>query len=210
MARQSRKPGKKPGAKTISPEEKIEWLTAGEYALHRQVGVQTIYRHLQRGKIPTGMKNGQKVIDKAKADKILDSLFKSADHAALDECDRAGVTPAETYAGNRAKRERFEMELKRVAYEQKIGKLIDKAAVERAAYEVARVTRDTLLAIPDRISAEVAAETDVQKVHFLITEALLAALNHGLNDPLKGIKTLEGDGSGEQEERESESATAHA
>lgn len=210
MARQSRKPGKKPAAKAISPEEKIEWLTAGEYALHRSVSVQTIYKYLQRGKLPVAIHNSQKVIDKNKADKILDSYIKSADHAALDEQELAGVTPQETYAGNRAKRERFEMELKRVAYEQKIGKLIDKAAVERAAYEVARVTRDTLLAIPDRISAEVAAETDVQKVHFLITEALLAALNHGLNDPLKGIKTLEGDGSEEQEERESESAIAHA
>ena len=194
MARRKKKTGKSPVAK--APEsDGITWVTPGEFALHRSLGIQAVYAYLRRGRIPGVIRDGHKYINRELADKILDALPPQKSRQALDEIDASGVTPQETYAGNRAKRERFEMELKRVAYEQKIGKLIDKAKVERAAYEVARVTRDSLLAVPDRIAAEVAAESDPQKVHFMITEALLAALNHGLNDPLKGIENLEADGS---------------
>ena len=44
------------------------------------------------------------------------------------------------------------------------------------AFKMARLTRDAMLAIPDRLAAEIAAETDTFKVHTRITEEIRKAL----------------------------------
>lgn len=56
------------------------------------------------------------------------------------------------------------------------GQLLD-AAVERGRdFECARTVRDSMLNIPDRLSAELAAETDARKVHARLDEELRKAL----------------------------------
>lgn len=182
-------------------EERL--VTVSEYALHRNLTTARIYELLRRGRIPKLQINGQVMIPFERAEKCLTATT----YPGRDQSDSEDGNAPETYAGNRAKREKFEAELKRLSYEQKAGKLIEREHIEKIAFEVARRTRDNLLTIPDRIAADVAAETDPQKVHFMITEALLGALNHGLSEPLKGeskplVSPQEGEPEQEPEEDE--------
>lgn len=180
MARKSKQP------KADKPL-KEKFVTIGEYAVHRKVTTTRVYALIRSGRIPMERINGQQMVPIEKADMLLDATSRAPKGGV--ELDSLGddLSP-ETYAGNRAKREKFEAELKRLSYEQKAGKLIEREHIEKIAFEVARRTRDNLLSIPDRIAADIAAETDPQKVHFMMTEALLAALNHGLSEPLKGAE----------------------
>jgi len=68
--------------------------------------------------------------------------------------------------------------------EKESGKTIDAIEVEASAFTVARITRDAILAIPDRISAQLAAEDDINKIR----EMLLAELREALEELSTQIK----------------------
>ena len=72
---------------------------------------------------------------------------------------------------SRARASREEMELK-----VRTGELIETQQVERDAFRVARVVRDAMLSLPDRLAALVTAETDQAKNHTLMTKEIMAAL----------------------------------
>src|SRR3954465_1851729 len=65
-----------------------------------------------------------------------------------------------TYAQARAAREAFRARTEQLIYEQRIGKLVLADGVKLEAFQAARLTRDTLLNIPNKICHELAAETD--------------------------------------------------
>jgi len=56
------------------------------------------------------------------------------------------------------------------------GTVIETAEVERDAFNIGRAVRDSLLNIPDRISAILAAETDESKVSEFLTKEIRQAL----------------------------------
>lgn len=64
----------------------------------------------------------------------------------------------------------------RLANLQKQGRLYDRALAKREAFECARTIRDSMLNIPDRLSAELAAETDAARVHSRLEEEIRKAL----------------------------------
>ena len=61
--------------------------------------------------------------------------------------------------------------------------LVLASAVQRAAQGAARRTRDAILAVPDRIAALLAAETDAARV-YAILHAELAGILRALPDAL--------------------------
>jgi len=63
-------------------------------------------------------------------------------------------------------------ELLNYELEQKRGNLVRAEDVKREAFEKARVARDALMAIPDRITPLVAAETDPAKVRAILVSEL--------------------------------------
>lgn len=64
----------------------------------------------------------------------------------------------------------------RILNRQRSGRLIDAEVARREAYESARSIRDAVLAVPDRVAAELAAESDAGRVHARLREELRAAL----------------------------------
>ncbi len=69
---------------------------------------------------------------------------------------------------------------------EKTGALIDADQARHEAFECARAVRDALLNIPDRLAAELAAESDAARVHDRLDaelraalESLAEALSHG-------------------------------
>lgn len=64
----------------------------------------------------------------------------------------------------------------RLLNRQRSGRLISAEAARREAFESARSIRDAVLAVPDRLSAELAAEPDAARVHARLRAELMAAL----------------------------------
>lgn len=91
---------------------------------------------------------------------------------AASDGDRAG----RAYAVARAMREEYQARLAKLDYESKAGKLVDATKVKLEAFQAARIARDAILNIPNKISHELAAETDPAKIHARLTEVLHQSL----------------------------------
>lgn len=70
----------------------------------------------------------------------------------------------------------YKAELARLEFEEAEGKLVDGDKIKRQAFKVARSVRDAILNIPDRVSAELAAERDQFIVHKRLTEEIRMVL----------------------------------
>mgnify|MGYP006935492822 CR=1 FL=1 len=77
---------------------------------------------------------------------------------------------------SRAVRESFKAKIEKLKYEEMLGKLVDIEQAQNKYFEIARKLRDSIMAIPDRISAELAAETNQFNVHKKLTNELRIAL----------------------------------
>ncbi|MDZ4678408.1 MAG: hypothetical protein SGI74_12965 [Oligoflexia bacterium] len=83
---------------------------------------------------------------------------------------------SQSYLKARAVRETYQARIAKLEFEEKTGKLIDAEKVKLEAFEVARIVRDALLNIPNRISNELAGEPDPVKVHKLLSQEITRAL----------------------------------
>lgn len=89
----------------------------------------------------------------------------------------SGPSPSvPSLAQSRAIREAYRAKLARIEYEEKAGNLVSLAEVKATSFRQARVVRDRLLAVSDRLSAPLAAETDPRKVMQMLEEEILQAL----------------------------------
>lgn len=86
------------------------------------------------------------------------------------------VAGPRNYNTSRAEREHYAAELKRLEFEELSGKLIAADKVREDAFQTARYVRDALLAIPDRVSGELAGETNQFRIHQRLTEEIRRAL----------------------------------
>lgn len=89
---------------------------------------------------------------------------------------------ASTYQQSRAAREAFNAKLAKLEFDEKSGRLVSAEEVKAEAFKRARSTRDAMLNIPDRVSAELAVETDQFKVHARLKEEILKALESLVQD----------------------------
>lgn len=83
---------------------------------------------------------------------------------------------------SRAKSEHFRAELARLDLEVKEQQLVEVARVQREAFTAARAVRDALGNIPDRVSNQLAAESDPVVIHQTLTEEIRKALETLTND----------------------------
>jgi phage terminase Nu1 subunit (DNA packaging protein) len=77
---------------------------------------------------------------------------------------------------SRAKSEHFRAELARLDLEVKEDQLVEVSRVKREAFSAARAVRDALGNIPDRVSNQMAAESDPVVIHQTLTEEIRKAL----------------------------------
>lgn len=64
----------------------------------------------------------------------------------------------------------------RIANDERAGRLIDAGKARRDAFVCARAIRDAVLNVPDRLAAELAAESDARRVHERLDAELRKAL----------------------------------
>lgn len=93
-----------------------------------------------------------------------------------DEISAPKGNAAATFAQSRAVKEAYLARLAKLEFEEKSGLLVNADAVKNEAFKLARIVRDGILNIPDRLSAELAAESDTFTVHKRLTDELRKAL----------------------------------
>jgi hypothetical protein len=83
-----------------------------------------------------------------------------------------------SFSSARTLKERYNAEMKKLDYEERSGTLLRDEDVRKGAFEMYRKTRDSLLNIIDRISAQLAAEKKEANVRIILENEIRNALTH--------------------------------
>ena len=161
-------------------------LSLRAYAKHRGVSLAAVQKAIRSARITT-TESGS--IDSDRADAEWNAKTrpgqKRADRPEAVANVAPFVEPSRSDSGNggldyfraRAVRENYLARLAKIEFEEKTAKLISRDEVQVAAFTKARTVRDNLLNIPDRLAATLAAESDSDKVHQMLTEEIRKALD---------------------------------
>lgn len=82
----------------------------------------------------------------------------------------------ELFAKARLKNEIERGKLLEAKVKEEIGRLIDAEDVRKTAFAMGRIIRDSILNIPDRVSALIATITDASQIHEILTNELRQVL----------------------------------
>jgi len=180
-----------------------KFMTQAEYAAHRGISQPRISKLLKTGQIPAGcMKkiSGRKLIDRDKADAALsenlDRMYnpnpakkgmpkakpKKPSKPEMERTTKTAGTKGMSMADAQKLQAQYKAAILKLDYEERTGKLILAASVDKDFFDIARLTRDAILNIPDRVSAELASMTDTH----VISEKLTAELTQALEGLSRG------------------------
>jgi len=166
-------------------------LSVKDYALHRGITWRSVYRQINEKLIPKSAlsREGKKIlIDQTKADRALDRHAMTRRDLLTDDpppdktteekikTARKAGTASLTFHEARTLAQRFKAALLKLDVDERTGKLVEAEAVKKAAFDQARMVRDTLLNIPERIGAILAAESDQGKITGILTAEIRQAL----------------------------------
>lgn len=79
---------------------------------------------------------------------------------------------------SQAKREYFKALTAELEHQEKQGILINREKVRASAYKNAKIVREAFQNLPDRISAELAAENNIHKIHAKLSKAIQEVLEN--------------------------------
>ena len=146
-------------------------MNVSEYARHRGVSRGAVSKALKTGRISVGP-SGR--IDPVEADR--DWAANTAARVTPPEAGKPRREPPDAavpgYSASRARREAANAELAELERDRLRGLLVDADQVRNDAFMVARTTRNMLQAIPARVSAILAGETDEKKIYRMLEEAI--------------------------------------
>jgi hypothetical protein len=87
-----------------------------------------------------------------------------------------------SFSAARTLKEQYNAEMKKLDYEERSGKLLRDEDVQKGAFEMYRKTRDSLINIIDRISAQLAAEKKEANIRIILENEIRNALTHIQNE----------------------------
>ena len=164
-------------------------LSIRAYARHRGITDGAVRKAIKAGRIT---KNKNDKIDSELADK---QWSKNTDPAQVKEIKKEEEVRQETgnynpaplgpsYQQSRAIKEAYNAKLTRLQFERESKKLISVDEVKISAFNVARMTRDRILNIPDRVIPQLVGKTDIHEMKELLKLELVKALEElSKNDP---------------------------
>ena len=156
-------------------------ISIREYARQRGVSHVTLLRNVKAGKIPL---TASGKIDPTIADAAWERNKTPAQEQKRSVPEAAAKprpTPPEpnesrSYSDARVKREYIRLERDSMDLDRVLGSLISVDEVQVQARTVAHLTREGMLAIPDRVASLVAAESDSGKIHLILSTEIRKAL----------------------------------
>jgi hypothetical protein len=145
-------------------------LSIRAYAKHKGVSDTAVRKAIDAGRITM---SGDK-IDTDTADR----QWAMNTNPAQSRKSADESSPSSSYQYSRAKKETYEALLKKLEYEERLGKLISVEKVEYEAFTAARIARDKLLAIPDRIAPAIIGKTEIFDIKEALRKEILDSLEH--------------------------------
>ncbi len=85
------------------------------------------------------------------------------------ETDGSQSSTTMQYQKSRAVKESYAARLRKVEFEEKMGTIVHKEGIEKASFGVARILREKLKAVPNRLAPKVTVVTD-QRENFIILQ----------------------------------------
>ena len=170
------------------------FLSLREYARHRGCDPKAVRTALQSGRITAEREGKEWRIDAVKADAEWDentqhgkpkgrqskeAILSVAGDSGHQKPESGEITPAEAFKRfniANAKEKEFKARLAELECGRQSGELVDAAKVRATAFAMMRQVRDAMLDIPNRCSADLAAETDDFEVHQKHTAEIKIAL----------------------------------
>lgn len=172
--------------------EKLEWLSPQKFANWMGVDKGSVIYAIKSGRISEAVKrlpNGFQQIHAQQAKALWIKNTKPNNMSILNrakpfgESEPQAVTtdlgdedPNSLHAAKR-RREFALAEMAEIELAEKLGDLVRVADVRKMGFEAARITRDSLLNIPNRIADELASLKTRDEVHELLTKELFEALS---------------------------------
>ena len=161
-------------------------LSIRAYAKHRGISEGAVRKAIKTGRISTNA-NGK--IDASKADAQWQqnsdlaqkpATIAKANYQTPPPSSNVGSTPS--YLQSRAIREAYSARMAKSNFERESKKLISAVQVKVDAYNTARLTRDRILNIPDRVIPMLVGKTDIHEMKQILKTELIKALDD-LNKP---------------------------
>lgn len=153
-------------------------MNLSAYAQHRGVTVAAVKKAITTGRIKVGKENGKYKIDSEVADKQW-----SANSDAAKGINQKPEIEYPEFMVSKAKEQYYKAEKAKIDYEERSKELMPINQVIELHSKVARITRESMLNIADKISYIVAAESDPDVVHMIISTHISDALTE-LSDAL--------------------------
>jgi len=161
-------------------------LSIRAYARHRGITDGAVRKAIKAGRIT---KNKNDKIDPELADK---QWSKNTDPAQVKETKKEEVKQESnsynsaplgpSYQQSRAIKEAYNAKLTRLQFEKESKKLISVDEVKITAFNTARMTRDRILNIPDRVIPGLVGKTDIHEMKELLKLELVKALEELSNN----------------------------
>ena len=170
-------------------------MNFSQYAKHRGVSKAAVSFAAKEGRITVIVdpKNGGKFVESDQADReweqnsdqdmVRNQSLKGKKRetkavvqmsGANEDAEKRGKVPP--LSESKAIKEAFLARIAKLQFEIQSKSVIPVDEVRRSAFNTARIVRDSLLNIPDRVAHEFASETDPHKIHLALTQALIFAL----------------------------------
>lgn len=179
-------------------------LTQNAYAKKIGVAVSAVQKAIASGKIDKALvtHGNKKLINESIANKLWAEQQSVHPHAATAKINQVAsqdadaknspssldTQDADQYKKSRSVREAYMARLAKVEYEERIGKLVPADDVRLAAFHTARIIRDSITSIPDRLAPILAHISDEFQVHQLLREELEKSLEE-LSQSVKFLDT---------------------
>jgi hypothetical protein len=156
-------------------------LSIRAYARHRGVTEAAVRKAIKQGRVSKG-KNGKinpKTADKEWGQNTDPAQIKAAFAEEKPDYSQNSIpnaTNGPSYQQSRAIKEAYGAKLLRLQFEKESKKLISIDDVKVSAFNAARMTRDRILNIPDRVIPQLVGKTNIFEMKEILKAELIKAL----------------------------------
>ncbi|BET28535.1 hypothetical protein wCauA_05300 [Wolbachia endosymbiont of Carposina sasakii] len=150
----------------------MEKITQTEWAREIGVSKQYVCSLVKKGIVE--LEDG--LIDREQANRAIETIRDPSQPLRRKNYSESGEKLSTMLLKTRIKNEMERGKLLEAKAKAEIGELVAVEEVKRDAFNVARVVRNNLLNIPNRVSALLASLSDTEKIHMALTEEITNSL----------------------------------
>lgn len=151
-------------------------ITFTEFAQRCGVSVQSISRAVRSGRLAVTMAgDNRKKLWESQIEEYKSQVFqpsKGTNYQAPPKAESNAIKQYPSMSDSRAVREAYAAKTAELKYKEFSGSLVQKKVVEMEAFRIGRMVREQISAMPDRLAAELAAETNMFKVHKILSDEI--------------------------------------